>query len=535
MRGVVFVAVLALLWWAWDRWTLVRARLDRRAIRVASGAVSLDDCPPRFIRMVERAVGGPLDFDAVLPDTMALLPHQHVAIAYALLTRRCFLAEQQGVGKTIEALVAVEVECAYPAVVVCPSGLKGNWYAEVRRCLPHRSVEVLYGERPRLPRADVIVLNWDILVAWEPVLAPVTLILDESHYAMNGGTEANPVQRTQAAIRLAERAPEAGMRFDLSGTPAMNRLRELVTQLEILGRLRGVTPRPERGDALRDWERSFLRAWCDDDSDPTELNRRLRETCLVRRRRKDALGMEDTEWVDVALDLDGELDDYRHAEEDFLAYIEEQGGPEAALKASRALVIVQMNELRELAGLAKIEAAVEWVRWFFEQHPKESLVVFAVHRKVQAALIEAFPGCASIVAETKRQVDQEKARFLSGGHRLIVVSMQMGREGHTLCGPEIDCHQTLFVQPAWNPGIMDQGADRVNRIGQRAPQCYAHHLIVQGTIEVEMAQIIEGKRRIINAGVDGVAMEEERMEKDVQYEVLMRMAERNGSPTRVGD
>ena len=39
--------------------------------------------------------------------------------AYVLDARRCFLADEQGLGKTVEALAALEADDAYPAVVVC--------------------------------------------------------------------------------------------------------------------------------------------------------------------------------------------------------------------------------------------------------------------------------------------------------------------------------------------------------------------------------------------------------------------------------
>ena len=79
-----------------------------------------------------------------------------------------FLADEQGLGKTVQALAALEADDAYPAVIVCPAGLKLNWRREIERWLPHRTLTVVSGtgtvaaagrdhgpqlrDRPRPPR-----------------------------------------------------------------------------------------------------------------------------------------------------------------------------------------------------------------------------------------------------------------------------------------------------------------------------------------------------------------------------------------------
>ena len=50
-----------------------------------------------------------------------------------------FLADEQGLGKTVEALAALEADDAFPAIVVCPASLKLNWLRETERWLPHRT------------------------------------------------------------------------------------------------------------------------------------------------------------------------------------------------------------------------------------------------------------------------------------------------------------------------------------------------------------------------------------------------------------
>jgi hypothetical protein len=496
----------------------------------------------RFLPTTDMVVGvvpaGPTRvYDMVMED-----PHRNF-VANGIVVHNC--------GKTWEALVATEIDRRVseaagrqvgPTVVVCKAKLKGNWQKEVRRLLPHRSVQTLFGNRPYETYADVVIVNYDILTAWAPFLSPSALIFDESHYLKEWGTDKKPIQRTRAAFDLSQRLPANAMLLMLTGTAIMNRPVELVTQLRILDRLAEVTPRPRKfqGEqpSERDWEYAFKFTYCGPDrgngygytfkgaSNTIMLNERLRSTCYIRRLRKEVMGMEDTRRIPVSLDLNGALDEYRYAERNLLQWVADKDGPEAAWRASRAEALVLMNSLRRLAGLAKAEAAVEWATDFFEQNEGKSLVVWAWHPEVQRALVRAFPGCATILGGQNDE-EAQKARFLSGETNLIVCSILAAKEGHTLVGPDIDCHDALFVERGWNPGTDSQAEDRINRIGQTAQFVFAHYLLAADTIDEDIDELIESKRVVSQAVLDGTPLPAgEDTEMNIQAEVLRRLAGR---------
>ncbi len=164
-----------------------------------------------------------------------LKPFQRAGVSYLLARRRTFLADEQGLGKTIEALAALEAAGAYPAIVVCPASLKLNWLREIGRWLPGRTAQALSGTGAGSGRADITVVNYDIVAARLDeltALAPAALVLDESHYCKNAAAK-----RTQAVQRLSAEVPADGLVLALTGTPVMNRPAELISQLRILGRL----------------------------------------------------------------------------------------------------------------------------------------------------------------------------------------------------------------------------------------------------------------------------------------------------------
>src|SRR5919108_492004 len=74
-----------------------------------------------------------------------LHPFQRAGVRYALSRRRTFIADEQGLGKTVQALATLESDGAFPAVVVCPASMKLVWEREAQHWLPRRKVAILGG------------------------------------------------------------------------------------------------------------------------------------------------------------------------------------------------------------------------------------------------------------------------------------------------------------------------------------------------------------------------------------------------------
>ena len=455
-----------------------------------------------------------LNFDSYLPEGVTLYDFQHVGVAYALVTGRCIIGDEMGLGKTLQALTVLAVKKLFPAVVVCPASLKGNWKREIERALPGRKVyiaagtKVLRKEAHEAEQADIVVVNYDILSAWQAYLTPAALILDESHYCKN-----EKAQRTQAAVKLAARVPADGVVLALTGTPLLNRPKELVAQLQILGQL-GEVVGQTRTDSDKARTGKFLYRYCGPETNKwgttfngatntEELNTRMRGTCLIRRLRSEALGTNDTTRIPAYLSLNGALDEYRRAENDFIGYLKETAGVAAANKARQAEAIARLTKLRLLAGIAKIPATIEWIENWLENNEGRSIVVFAWHREVQQALVEHFDCPAILGGQSVDATEKAKEVFQSRLHRVIVCSIQAAKEGHTLTAAS----DVLFVEQPWNPGTQQQAEDRVNRIGQTEKQCFAYSALAEGTVDEKVYELIEAKRQVFKAVADGTALD----------------------------
>jgi len=427
-----------------------------------------------------------------------LKPFQRAGVRYLLERRRAFLADEQGLGKTIEALAALEADGAYPAVVVCPASLKLNWMRELRRWLPERSAQALSGTGAgdRLAHADVTVVNYDIVAARLGelgALAPRALVLDESHYCKN-----QSAKRTQAVARLAGSVRSDGLVLALTGTPVTNRPAELIPQLRILGRLGEFGSGAQFGERFRGPDAHLRLHW------------HLRARCFVRRLKADVLPQlpAKTRAV-VPVELDNEPE-YRLAERDVVAWLQSQpldlrdldAKVAAALRAER---LVRLNALKLLAARGKLRAALTWVHDFCSSG--ERLVVFARHREVQRALLERFPDALHILGEDGALArDRAVAAFQEpDGHanQLIVCSLEVAGQGLTLTRSS----NVAFLELDWTPAKHDQAEDRCHRIGQQ-DAVTAYYLLAADTIDETIATLLEAKRAVIGAVTDGREHEE---------------------------
>jgi SNF2 family DNA or RNA helicase len=426
-----------------------------------------------------------------------LKPFQRAGVRYLLERRRAFLADEQGLGKTIEALAALEADGAYPAVVVCPASLKLNWMREIERWLPGRTARALSGNGAGDGEADITVVNYDIVAARLPELAemaPRALVLDESHYCKNAAAK-----RTQAVQRLAAEVPEDGIVLALTGTPVMNRPAELISQLRILGRLQDFGSGVKFGERFRGPDAHLRLHW------------HLRARCFVRRLKADVLPQLPAKTRSVVpVELDNAAE-YRLAETDLIAWLRSQplelGEVDAKVAAAlRAERLVRLNALKLLAARGKLHAALTWIHDFLSSG--ERLVVFAHHREIQRAVMDRFPMALHIVgADSHAARDQALAAFQQPDgpeNQLIVCSIEVAGQGLTLTRSS----SVLFLELDWTPAKHDQAEDRCHRIGQ-LDAVNAYYLLAASTVDEAISVLLERKRSVIGAVTDGEPEDEE--------------------------
>ena len=273
-----------------------------------------------------------------------------------------------------------------------------------------------------------------------------------------------------------------------------------------------------------------------------ELNDKLRSICYVRRSKKDVLPeLPDKVRSVIEVDIDNRKE-YDAAEGDTIGWLKGRAAQDAAFvasiahlpedaqveakrqraneageKAARAEALVRIEALKQLAVKGKMTAIKEWVETFMESDQK--LVIFAHHRSVQQELLRELEGAERIFAEDDPQDRQRNVdRFQElPDCRLIICSLQAGGVGITLTAAS----NVLFTELGWTPAGMEQAVDRCHRIGQK-DSVTAYWMIGKETIDVEIAELLESKAKVVDAATNGAgAVAQESMLKEL-VDNLMR-------------
>lgn len=431
------------------------------------------------------------------------------------------LADEMGLGKTLQALASIERMSYYPALILCPAVVKYNWLRECEKWLPHRRAALVESYKDDVKGtgpAEIYIINYDILQKYWGLLDSgiwKVLICDESHFLKN-----HKADRTIRVQKLAEGIPH---KILMTGTPVLNRPKELLSQLMILGKL----------DSIGGfWH--FVETYCQKKetkfgmdingaANLEDLNKRMRESCYVRREKKEVLKElppknRIPQWIKI-----DNGPEYEKAESDVIEYLKENARVEAefiesikdrpeteqasliadyresvARRAARAEAIVKINVLKQIVARGKLKAAQAWIKNYFEESDSK-LVIFAWHTEIIETLCKEFE-CESITGDTSPE-DRDRIVYDFQNKKdckTLVCNIQAGGVGITLTA----ANTSLFLELGWNPGTMDQAEDRIHRIGQM-DSATIFYMLGEGTIDRANWEMIEHKRRVVGDASDG--------------------------------
>jgi SWI/SNF-related matrix-associated actin-dependent regulator 1 of chromatin subfamily A len=411
---------------------------------------------------------------------------------------RALLADEMGLGKTIQALYwgknFLDPKDG-PIIVVCPATLKINWKREALQHLGWRS-EILGSKKPwQLDResSPIFIINYDVLNAWLEelrALRPQFIILDEVHYIKNKGT-----QRTKATRELTKRVKHI---VALSGTPMTNRPAELWPILNIL--YPHVFPSFfDFGQEFCQPEKTFWGWVFRGATHLKRLHRRLRRTCMIRRRKVDVLKDLPAKTNQVVLLPLVRREEYDFAVRNFAQWLRKYHAAKAS-RALRAEYLARWGYLRRLVAELKYPAVQRWLDDRMEEAGSK-IIVFGVHKKVLKPMYEHFNHRAVLVDGSVTGMKRQKAidKFVHDKDTdMFLGNIQAAGVGWN----GTVANSVAFAELAWTPGEHVQAADRAHRIGQKLP-VNIYFLLAQDTIEEKLCEIVQAKSEDIDVALDG--------------------------------
>jgi hypothetical protein len=176
-----------------------------------------------------------------------LMPHQAQVVAAAAAGHRTFLlADEPGLGKTAQALLAAQAAGAYPLLAVVPNVVKTNWAREVGLWTPARSATVVHGDGHAVDAfSDIVVVNYEVLdrhVGWLGDFGFRGIVVDEAHFIKNKSS-----QRSRHVLELSKQIRSRTVRpllMALTGTPLINDIEDFLAIWQFLGWIDDTAPAP---------------------------------------------------------------------------------------------------------------------------------------------------------------------------------------------------------------------------------------------------------------------------------------------------
>lgn len=440
---------------------------------------------------------------------MQLYPHQRAGVRFLLDHRRAGLFDDQGLGKTITALVALrQIGPSFEptfrstttprALVLAPTSVTRNWMAEAHRWWPGVRVQVIVTGADLIDdSAKLIVCPHSLLLSdriREQLLARTwnTLIVDEAHNFRNAEAKRTKVLYAwkTGLVRRAERV------WLLTGTPMPNNdASELWTHLMALAPGRVLVPNTRRPMSWTEFRNRFCvlapspykDGWkVVGPQNVAELRRRVHGFYL-RRTKTDHLNLPPIRHGCFALTVDKlppELDDIAAQ-----LHVDETD-PDAVLAA------LQHHEhfarWRRLCGVAKAKPAAALLAEELRDNAYQKVVVFAHHREVLSSLYHELAGfgCVRLAGDQDATERHDAVTKFQNEPSVRVALCQIvaGGVGVTLTA----AHNVVFVEQSFIPGENAQAADRCHRIGQ-TESVLVRYLTLAGSVDEIVSEILARK------------------------------------------
>ena len=421
-----------------------------------------------------------------LPDF--LYDYQKEGIQTIVANPNLLLADEQGLGKTVQTIEALRHLPVQKVLILCPASLKYMWQEQFDEWGQHWLTQVIVNGKSELVQTNnIVIANYDLvskryiyeqIKAWEPDM----VVYDEAHYLKNPTSK-----RAKASFLLGAKAQR---RLMLTGTPMLNRPIELYSILRFLKKeaVEPYTTYKQYGYKFCNGKEGPFGFDVKGASNTDELNYRLRRTVMLRREKKDVLTDLPTKTMQV-IPMEQTPDTKK------IVKLEGLFDVSAILEKPEANIIGEMATIRRQLGEAKLPQSITYIKDVMASGVHK-VVVFAYHKLVCEELYEAFKKDGAVLlygntaaADRKLAVDKFQKDVDT---KVFVGQIQAAGTGLTLTAAS----HVVFVENSWVPGEMDQAVDRCHRIGQNN-KVTAQVLVVKDSIDhVIMRSMFFKKRKI---------------------------------------
>jgi SWI/SNF-related matrix-associated actin-dependent regulator 1 of chromatin subfamily A len=443
-----------------------------------------------------------------------------------------------GTGKTPVSIVVANVLKPVRILVICPANVREGWRRHIHEWQTINRMVVPVKARNKYDLSTLtyswVIINYDIIDRYPEIRAKNwdLMIVDESQALKNHAAKRTAQvfggkykgNRTQSI--------PASKTILVTGTPMMNRPEELYTQISYLD--------PATWPRFKDFVQQYYEP--DYEVDETrrvmgtprnldQLQKKLRDTVMVRQLKRDVLNLLPKEYEEIEID--------------YLQFSSQSRG--WFVEMERTIIIVadklrqartvlerrdyreQLNELienvRHEVGVTKYKTVLEYLK-----QRNEKTIVYAYHHDIIKGFADDLrrDGRSVVILSGRTNVPIGSARFQKeDGLQFCVCNMKAAGVGIDLFAAA----HVVFAELDWTPAMHRQAEDRAHRFGQ--------------TKQVKVVQFILNNPHATDLWIWGVLKNKEQLsEKALNTAIVENLIDRaakdsvhrssNGSPCSNG-
>ena len=446
--------------------------------------------------------------DVLAKDGKKLYKHQEEGIKFLLSRNGCILADDMGLGKSIQSIIAALESGAKNILVVCPSSVKINWKREIEVFC--KDVTIVNGRK--WGRAKFTIINFDILKNFHTIgdgkkKKDTDQVLELNRHIVNSRFDLAIVDeahnlKNNKSIRgeiMVDLSVNHGIEkvWLLTGTPIANRPMDFFNLLKII-----------KAPIADNWH-YFASRYCDAKkffktlkngsrkqiwltdgaSNLEELSVKTRNL-IIRRLKTDVLDMPDK----VITPVYHELSDKGWKEYDMLWDEYLQKREKENKKGSIQRDLVELILLRKFIAMEAIPETIEMAENAIEMGKK--VIIFTSFTDELNELAEHFGKLC--VKHNGSMSDKDKQYSVDAFQnnpniKAFIGNIKSAGVGITLTEATV----VIFNSFDWVTGNNEQAEDRAFRIGQKNNVNVFYQLFIN-TISTRMWNVLKNKKDIIS-------------------------------------
>ena len=457
-----------------------------------------------------------------------MFEHQKEAARILCYKQYTLLSFEQGLGKSMTALIPSLILDTPVTLIIVPNSLKYNWKEEMTvtwqnrfgHSVPENQITILSaGNKSVFAQNErFIIINFDMVKKYFDYILEKNIkrvIIDECHYIKN-----RDAQRTKAIrdlITKLNQRSRCAVVFN-SGTPAPNKIIDIYSYLEISRHPHGTNYKQFVSKFCVTRDNAFGKTIVEG-KNIDELSIDI-ENLMIRKLKEDCIDLPPKRYIKIDFENDEYDKMYQDAYNELLKKIMESGGKRSVDSLSC------LNVLQIITAKAKVKPCIELAENIisdFTTVPNEVTIPATDSEPAQIITkgTKQIPKKVAIMCNFKEplytlkeyfkdkcvlidgSVDAEKRMTLVNNFRYNDdIQVFLGQTTAVGVGLNLtECSDVIFLNFPYTRAEIEQAADRFHRIGQKV-SVNVYFSVLVGKIDETIYKILVGKYRDISKLID---------------------------------